>query len=83
MRTEKQVADFYRFLLGKNESEETACVAALALCRGLMPGAEDDLVRETAARAIASVRISRASANDNKHVREEQGLDSNKFPSGR
>jgi hypothetical protein len=83
MSTETEVAGFYRLLLSKNEPEETACVLALGLCHALMPDANEEVVREVAARAIASVRITRASVNDNSSAREESDRSNNKFPSGR
>jgi hypothetical protein len=56
MSVETDVAEVYALILRKKASEETARTAAFALCRELMPHADDKTVRETLARAIASVR---------------------------
>jgi hypothetical protein len=66
MTVESDVADMYVMILKKYDSEDTAHLAALRLCRELMPAAGDQVVREATARAIASVRIAGAPANDAK-----------------
>jgi hypothetical protein len=56
MTVESDVADVYALILSKKASEETARTAAMALCRELMPGSDERVVRQTVARAIATVR---------------------------
>jgi len=64
MSVENDVADVFALILSKKASEETARAAALALCRELMPRASDLLIRETVARAIATVRVGRRAVTD-------------------
>jgi hypothetical protein len=68
MSVESDVSDVFALILKKNASQETARAAALALCRELMPLTPDHVIRETVARAIATVRIERAARNDNRRV---------------
>jgi hypothetical protein len=64
MTVESDVRDMYLRILKRYAAEDTARVAALTLCRELMPDADDRIVRETTARAIAAVRIAGTPAND-------------------
>jgi hypothetical protein len=56
MTTLSDVADVYALMLRKGASEQIAREVAAALYREMMPGTNEDAVREAVDRAIAMVR---------------------------